>query len=108
LFLGIALFFKGRIQSALLIAINFLMSFLLYANIVYYRFFNDFITVPVVMQTKTNGGQLGESALSLMSPFDVFYFIDTIILAFLVFKKWYNPSKTVSRKPAKYVIAAAI
>lgn len=108
LFLGIALLFKGRLQSALLLMINFLMSFLLYANIVYYRFFNDFITVPVVMQTKTNGGQLGESALSLMSPFDVLYFIDTIILAVFVFKKWYNPSKTVSRKPAKYVIAAAI
>ncbi|MBY0120565.1 LTA synthase family protein [Bacillus sp. S/N-304-OC-R1] len=108
LFLGIALFFKGRLQSALLITINFLMSFLLYANIVYYRFFNDFITVPVVMQTKTNGGQLGESALSLMSPFDILYFIDTIILAVFVFKKWYNPEKTVSRKPAKYVIAAAI
>ncbi|WNS77290.1 LTA synthase family protein [Bacillus sp. DTU_2020_1000418_1_SI_GHA_SEK_038] len=108
LFLGFALFFKGRLQSALFITMNFLMSFLLYANIVYYRFFDDFITVPVIMQTKTNGGQLGESALSLMSPFDVFYFIDTIILAIFVFKKWYNPSKTVSRKPAKYVITAAI
>ncbi|MEH7524657.1 LTA synthase family protein, partial [Bacillus sp. JJ1503] len=108
LFLGFALFFKGRMQSVLFITMNFLMSFLLYANVVYYRFFNDFITVPVVMQTKTNGGQLGGSALSLMSPFDVFYFIDTIILAFFIFKKWYNPSKTVSRKPAKYVIAAAI
>lgn len=108
LFLGFALFFKGRMQSALFITFNFLMSFLLYANIVYYRFFNDFITVPVVMQTKTNGGQLGDSALSLMSPFDVFYFIDTIILVVFIVKKWYNPSKTVSRKPATYIIAAAI
>ena len=53
-------------------------------------FFNDFITVPVLMQTKTNAGQLGDSALSLMSPFDIFYFTDMFILialALTVFKK---------------------
>lgn len=108
LFFGIALFFKGKIQSTILIVMNFLLSFLLYANVVYYRFFNDFITVPVVMQTKTNGGQLGDSALSLMSPFDIFYFTDTIILILLVVKKWYKAEKATSRKPAKYVIAAAV
>jgi len=108
LFLGLALMFKGKIQSAVLLFMNFLMSFLLYANIVYYRFFNDFITVPVIMQTKTNGGQLGESALSLMSPFDIFYFTDTFILLFFIIKKWYNPKKTASRKPAFYVAALAV
>ncbi len=107
-FLGVALFFKGRLQSVLLFVINFLMSFVLYANIVYYRFFSDFITVPVVMSTKSNAGQLGESTLALMSPFDVFYFIDTILLLIFVIKKWYNPSKTVSRKPAAFIIAAGV
>lgn len=88
-FLGLALMFKKRMKLVLVI-INFLLSFLLYANIVYYRFFNDFITIPVLMQTKTNTGQLGDSALSLMSIYDIFYFTDTIILiilAFTVFKK---------------------
>ncbi|MBU8878713.1 LTA synthase family protein [Bacillus sp. FJAT-29790] len=108
LVLGLALIFKGRIQSVVLIAMNFLLSFLLYANIVYYRFFNDFITVPVIMQTKTNAGQLGDSALSLMSPFDIFYFTDTILLIFFIVKKWYQPNTAFSRKPAKYVIAAAV
>jgi lipoteichoic acid synthase len=56
-FLGFALFFKGKIQSGMLIGLNFFLSFLLYANVVYYRFFNDFITVPVLMQAKVNGGQ---------------------------------------------------
>lgn len=108
LFFGIALLFKGKIQSTLLIIMNFLLSFVLYANIAYYRFFNDFITVPVVMQTKVNGGQLGESALSLMSPLDIFYFTDTILLIFFIAKKWYKPGKLVSRKPGAVVILAAV
>ncbi|MDQ6599215.1 LTA synthase family protein [Bacillus salipaludis] len=89
LFFGIALLFKKHVKLVMII-INFLLSFLLYANIAYYRFFNDFITIPVIMQTKTNAGQLGDSAVSLMSPLDIFYFSDfiiLIILALTVFKK---------------------
>ncbi|HLO12287.1 MAG TPA: LTA synthase family protein, partial [Pseudoneobacillus sp.] len=105
-FFGIALLFKKRTKLVMIIT-NFLLSFLLYANIAYYRFFNDFITVPVLMQTKTNAGQLGDSALSLMSPFDVFYFTDMFILialALTVFKK-----VTVSnRKSFKIVLLFSI
>ncbi|WP_026563734.1 LTA synthase family protein [Bacillus sp. UNC41MFS5] len=105
-FFGIALLFKKH-SKLIMILINFLLSFLLYANIAYYRFFNDFITVPVLMQTKTNAGQLGDSALSLMSPFDIFYFTDMFILialALTVFKK-----VTVSnRKTYKIVLLFSI
>ncbi|MEO2075472.1 MAG: LTA synthase family protein [Bacillus sp. (in: firmicutes)] len=105
-FFGIALLFKKRTKLVMIFT-NFLLSFLLYANIAYYRFFNDFITVPVLMQTKTNAGQLGDSALSLMSPFDIFYFTDMFILialALTVFKK-----VTVSnRKSFKIVLLFSI
>ncbi|UII57780.1 LTA synthase family protein [Cytobacillus spongiae] len=107
-FLGLALFFKGKTQQIALITMNFLLSFLLYANIVYYRFFNDFITVPVLMQTKTNGGQLGDSALSLMSSFDIFYFTDTLILLALVLLKKVKPSAEYRKKPARIVMLVAV
>ncbi|WP_312472727.1 LTA synthase family protein [Neobacillus sp.] len=105
-FFGIALLFKKHTKRVMII-INFLLSFLLYANIAYYRFFNDFITVPVIMQTKTNAGQLGNSALSLMSPLDLFYFSDMIILivlALTVFKK----VTVTNRKSFKIVLLFAI
>ncbi|MGG3468889.1 LTA synthase family protein [Neobacillus pocheonensis] len=105
-FFGIALLFKKRTKLVMIIT-NFLLSFLLYANIAYYRFFNDFITVPVLMQTKTNAGQLGDSALSLMSPFDIFYFTDTFILialALTVFKK----VTVTNRKSFKIVLLFSI
>jgi lipoteichoic acid synthase len=105
-FFGIALLFKKH-TKLIMIIINFLLSFLLYANIAYYRFFNDFITVPTIMQTKTNAGQLGDSALSLMSPFDIFYFTDMFILialALTVFKK----ATVTNRKSFKIVLLFSI
>jgi lipoteichoic acid synthase len=105
-FFGISLLFKKHTKLVMIIT-NFLLSFLLYANIAYYRFFNDFITIPVLMQTKTNAGQLGDSATSLMSGFDIFYFADTIaliILALTVFKK----VTVTNRKSFKIVLLFSI
>src|SRR5690606_37407138 len=52
LFLGIAFLSRGRGKYATLVVIHILMSFLLYANVVYYRFFSDFITLPTIFQTQ--------------------------------------------------------
>jgi lipoteichoic acid synthase len=105
-FFGLALLFKKRMRLVIILT-NFILSFLLYANIAYYRFFSDFITVPVLMSTKTNAGQLGDSALSLMSPFDFLYFTDffiLIVLALSVFKKVTVPH----RKSFKVVLLFAV
>ncbi|NRD79964.1 LTA synthase family protein [Bacillus sp. BRMEA1] len=96
LFLGLA-FLSKKHTKKIMIIINFILSFLLYANIVYYRFFSDFITVPVLMQAKSNAGDLGSSAANLMSFTDVFYFSDTIILIILaltIFKKVVSPKRS--------------
>ncbi|MDA6151356.1 glycerol phosphate lipoteichoic acid synthase, partial [Escherichia coli] len=79
LFLGIALFFIGRKQHWVLLAMNFILTFFLYANVAYYRFFNDFITVPVLFQTQ-NFGKVGGSAAALLEPTDILYFFDTLLL----------------------------
>lgn len=105
-FFGISLLFKKHTKLVMIIT-NFLLSFLLYANIAYYRFFNDFITIPVIMQARTNAGQLGDSATSLMSGFDFLYFADTIILIILaltVFKK----VKVENRRSFKIVLLFSI
>ena len=65
LFLGFAFFFKGRKKYIWLIVIDFLLSFLLYANVLYYRFFNDFITLPTLTQTQ-NFGDVSGSVLFLI------------------------------------------
>ncbi|MBO9131396.1 LTA synthase family protein [Bacillus sp. 165] len=107
-FFGFALFAKGRKAYIGLITINLLMSVILYANIVYYRFFTDFITLPTLTQTK-NFGELGGSILALINGYDVLYFLDTIILIVLVAAKLVKPKPIhVGKQKISLVFLAAI
>lgn len=82
IFLGVALFAKGKRAGIWIIVIDFLMSFLLYANVVYYRSATDYITLPTLTQTD-NFGSLGGSIMSLIAWHDVFYLVDLIVLVVL-------------------------
>ncbi len=86
LFLGLSFFFKGKRKYTSLVVIYTLMSILLYANVVYYRFFSDFITLPTIFQTQ-NFGDLGGSVLSLLKPYDVLFFVDVAVVIYLRFSK---------------------
>jgi lipoteichoic acid synthase len=86
LLLGLAFFLKGRNKYSWLMVIYFLLSVLLYSNILYHRFFNDFITLPTLTQTQ-NVGEIGGSVVSLLKPYDFLFFIDFIMLiVFLAFR----------------------
>ncbi|MFC0301329.1 LTA synthase family protein [Virgibacillus soli] len=79
IFLGIALFAKGKRAGIWIIIIEGLMSFFLYANVVYYRFNTDYITLPTLTQT-SNFGSLGGSIANLIEWHDLFYTLDIIVL----------------------------
>lgn len=106
LFSGAALLFKKHWGKAIIV-IQFVLSFWLYANVVYYRFFDDFITWPTILQLKVNGGQT-ESALSLMTPLDILYFADTIILALLLGFKVFQLKAVSTRKLAIIPMLVAV
>lgn len=100
LFLGFSFAFKGRGRYTLLAVIYALMSFLLYANVVYYRFFSDFITLPTITQTQ-NFGDLGGSVVSLLKPYDIMFFVDVFLLIYLcVSKKIQKNNSRVGYKKA--------
>lgn len=108
LFLGLALFAKGKRAYIWLIVINLLMSILLYANVVYYRFFSDFITFPTLTQTN-NFGDLGGSIFALLHVYDPLYFLDTIILIALVATKFASPKPIrVAKHKLSLVFVAGI
>jgi lipoteichoic acid synthase len=108
LFLGVALLFKGRRKYIWLIIIDFMMSFLLYANILYYRFFNDFITLPTIFQTQ-NFGDVSSSVASLLKPYDFLFFADIILLiGLLVFKIVKMEAKDISRRKRAALISLAL
>lgn len=87
LLLGLSFFFKkDKRKLTALVVIYTLMTILLFANAVYYRFFSDFITLPTVTQTQ-NFGDLGGSVLSLLKWYDILFFIDVFALMYLRFSK---------------------
>src|SRR5690625_2112733 len=97
-FLGIALFAKGRRVGGYMIIIYSFMSLLLFSNVVFYRFNSDFITLLVLTQT-SNFGSLGSSVLTLMQWTDVFYLFDIILLLFLFV--WSKKDWSIERMPIK-------
>jgi lipoteichoic acid synthase len=109
LFLGIAFFFKGRKKYIALVIIDFILSFLLYANVAYYREFSDFLTLPTITQGSQNIGVIGNSIGSIFKLADLLYFADTILLiALLVFKFVKIDFKEVSRRKVAALISLSL
>lgn len=103
LMLGIGMLFKnwGIFVS------YFLGTFILFANVLYYRELNDYITIPVLMQT-SNAGTLTSSLGNIIEWTDLFYWID--VIAMLIALIWFKKKKPIKWKPqqASVFIYAAI
>lgn len=85
---------RGRIFA--LIALNAALSFLLYSDVIYYRYFQDLITVPVLLQI-SQVESLGGSISSLLSAYDFWLFADmVVILPYAVYIIW--KGRTVMRE----------
>ncbi|WP_127532521.1 LTA synthase family protein [Paenibacillus kobensis] len=64
---------RGRMIALLLL--NLILTFVIFADLIYYRYFQDLISVPVLMQA----GQvesLGDSIYSLLYGVDIWFFVD--------------------------------
>ncbi len=108
LFLGFSFLFRGKRKYTSLVVIYTLMSIVLYANIVYYRFFSDFITLPTLSQTQ-NFGDLGGSVLSLLKPYDILFFVDVFVMFYLRFsRKIQKDTQRFGYKKAMTIIAFAL
>lgn len=104
LFLGLALFSKR--SGRWIVAFSSVMTVILYSNILYYRFFNDFITLPTLFQT-SNAGHLGGSIADLTEWHDVIYFVDLLVLAIVLWMKKQEWKLQVTPKKKVLSILAA-
>lgn len=77
---GMALFMKSmKKRNAYLLTISIITSIIMFSNAVFYRFFNDFITLPVLFQT-SNFGDLSSSVTENIVATDIFFFTDVFII----------------------------
>ena len=68
---------RGMILS--LIVLNLLLTALIYADMVYYRYFQDFLTIPVLMQARQVDA-LGDSIATLIHASDLWFFADWLAI----------------------------
>ncbi|WP_430510604.1 LTA synthase family protein [Gottfriedia solisilvae] len=94
---GFALFFKGSKRNTIALFINFVLTAILCGNVLFYGFFNDFVTLPVLFQT-SNMGDLGSSVKELAS-FKIFFMFADIVILYILLKKYPKLSNT-GRVPA--------
>ncbi|HLR20165.1 MAG TPA: polyglycerol-phosphate lipoteichoic acid synthase LtaS [Staphylococcus sp.] len=108
LVLSVFLFFKGKKAFWFIFIGGFILTFLLYANVVYFRFFSDFLTFSTLNQIG-NVDSMGGAVTASFKWYDFVYFIDTIIFLFvLIFKQKWLDKRVFSKKFVPVVMAAAI
>lgn len=110
LFLAIPLFVK-RTKPAYFAgySIYLLLSVLLFANVVYYQEFTDFLTIDTILGTGKVASGLGESAVRLFKPHHMVYFLDCLLLlVLLLLKKIPLDQRPLRRKTAVSITAAAL
>lgn len=110
-FYGISLFLKSqKARNRYIVGGSIFLGLILYGNVAFYRFYNDFVTLPVLFQT-SNFGELGTSAAAIINWVDILYFTDIfiILLAVKMMPKFENvaPVRKDARK-AYFVLAAAV
>ncbi|MDT3498313.1 LTA synthase family protein [Bacillus toyonensis] len=84
-FVGFALFATGEKRNYIALCINFLLTIVLVGNVMFYDFYSDFVTLPVLGQT-SNFGQLGASIIEILNYKIILAFVD-IIFFFILLKK---------------------
>ncbi|MCY8205127.1 MULTISPECIES: LTA synthase family protein [unclassified Bacillus (in: firmicutes)] len=108
LIFGFSLFLKGKNRNRYIIAMSCLITFVLLANMVFYRFYNDFLTIPVLFQT-SNMGDLGSSIGTLLEPTDLLLAVDIAVLIWLHIrqKAFQSDSPSTKNERAAYFLFVA-
>ncbi|MDX8359599.1 LTA synthase family protein [Cytobacillus sp. IB215316] len=107
---GIALFIKEKRRNRYILITSFIVSFILFANVMYYREFTDFITIPLLFQAN-NLADLGNSIFELLHVTDIFMFVDVLILYFIMRKNNIRTSLTTftnRERRAYFLMVAAV
>ena len=103
LLLALALYARStKIFYGLSIAIYSLLFIWLYSNVFYYREFSDFITANTMKVVSKVS--VGTAELELLRPWDLIYFMDFPLLAYLLYKKFIH----LDRRPFKFRSSVAI
>ncbi|MBN8235660.1 LTA synthase family protein [Halobacillus kuroshimensis] len=103
LLFGVGILLAGRKG---MLAMYIVGSLLLYFNVLFYREYSDFLTIPMLGQAANLAG-LGGSITDILSWTDIFLFVDIFAAAFLLF--YLNGKRLTSFQPKRkegFILAA--
>ncbi len=106
LLFGISLFSNGRKSYIILLVTDFIMTLWLFANVVYYREFSDFMTINIIKSASAVSGNMDSSFKSLVHISDFFVFLDLLLLASLLIFKIIKIDQTVIKKRVAFSVTA--
>lgn len=87
LLLGIALYFRGKKSYWIMMIVDLIASLWLFANVLYYREFSDFLSMGIIKSSGSVSNNLSLSIGEILHLSDLWIFVDVIILTLLlVFK----------------------
>lgn len=107
---SLGLLLKTDYQRPYYFVISLLMTIILYSNAVYYREFTDIITLPMLVMSG-NMGDLSTSIFELVAWYDIFFFLDIVVIVVFMVKKpsYLTVKKAPYRKSkSKYAIIAVV
>jgi len=107
LLVGASILLSDKYKNLAVIISSSIVSLILYANLLYYRFFTDFLTWPVLLQT-SNAKGLNDSAMELIYAIDILLFLDIFVLLFLHFKNKFPLGSYIKRERAIVVLLAFV
>lgn len=102
---GIGLLLKGSKQRIFLLIANLVLTAILISNTIFYGFYIDFITIPVLFQA-SNMSDMGSSVKELFNPLFIALFADLAFLLLLSRKEKRPGSKANPRTVKRYYAAS--
>ncbi|HLR42443.1 MAG TPA: LTA synthase family protein [Pseudogracilibacillus sp.] len=108
IFFGLSVWFtKGKNQQLFLRYSALIGSIVIYVNVVFYRSFTDFITIPQLFQT-SNLADLTSSIFMLIKFYDIFMFLDLILIWYIVKKISENKMPIYSRRRKAFTLVVSL
>lgn len=104
LLFGIALYFKGKLSYWLMMIIDLIESIWIFANILYYREFSDFLSFGIIKGSGTVQNNLGKSLMEILHPLDFLVFVDVIVLILLLLFRLIKVDNTPFKKKNAFAI----
>lgn len=102
---GIGLFLKENKQRAFLLIANLVLTVILISNTIFYGFYIDFITIPVLFQA-SNMSDMGSSVKELFHPLFIALFVDLVFLLLFARKTKHPQTKAAPRTIKRYYAAS--